>query len=30
VKQYGLRLEARKAPVEMLIVTQLEKMPTEN
>jgi uncharacterized protein (TIGR03435 family) len=30
VKQYGLRLEARKAPVEMLTVTHLEKTPTEN
>jgi uncharacterized protein (TIGR03435 family) len=30
VKQYGLRLEARKAPIEMLIVTRLEKTPTEN
>ena len=30
VKQYGLRLEARKAPIEMLIVTHLEKVPTEN
>jgi uncharacterized protein (TIGR03435 family) len=30
VKQYGLRLEARKAPVEMLTITHLEKMPTEN
>lgn len=30
VKQYGLRLEARKAPIEMLIVTHLEKTPTEN
>lgn len=30
VKQYGLRLEARKAPVEMFIVTHLEKTPTEN
>jgi uncharacterized protein (TIGR03435 family) len=30
VKQYGLRLEARKAPVEMFIVTHVEKMPTEN
>jgi uncharacterized protein (TIGR03435 family) len=29
-KQYGLRLEARKAPIEMLIVTHLEKEPTEN
>jgi uncharacterized protein (TIGR03435 family) len=30
VKQYGLRLEARKAPIEMLIVTHLDKTPTEN
>jgi uncharacterized protein (TIGR03435 family) len=30
VKQYGLRLGARKAPIEMLIVTHLEKTPTEN
>jgi uncharacterized protein (TIGR03435 family) len=30
VKQYGLRLETRKAPIEMLIVTQVEKTPTEN
>ena len=30
VKQYGLRLEARKAPIEMLIVTHLEKLRTEN
>ena len=30
VKQYGLRLEARKAPIEMLVVTHLEKAPTEN
>jgi uncharacterized protein (TIGR03435 family) len=30
VKQYGLRLEARKAPIETLIVTHLEKTPTEN
>lgn len=30
VKQYGLRLEARKAPIEMLTVTHLEKTPTEN
>jgi len=29
-KQYGLRLEARKAPIEMLIVIHLEKEPTEN
>jgi uncharacterized protein (TIGR03435 family) len=30
VKQYGLRLEARKAPIEMLIITHLEKTPAEN
>ena len=30
VKQYGLRLEARKAPVEMLVVTHVERAPTEN
>lgn len=30
VKQYGLRLEARKAPVEMLTVEHAEKTPTEN
>ena len=30
VKPYGLRLEARKAPMETLIVTHLEKTPTEN
>jgi uncharacterized protein (TIGR03435 family) len=30
VKQYGLRLEARKAPIETIIVTHLEKTPTDN
>jgi uncharacterized protein (TIGR03435 family) len=30
VKQHGLRLEARKAPLEILTVTHLEKTPTEN
>ena len=30
VKEYGLRLEARKAPIEMITVTQLEKTPTAN
>lgn len=30
VKAYGLKLEARKVPVEMFVVTHLEKMPTEN
>lgn len=30
VQKYGLRLEARKAPIEMFIVTHLEKTPTDN
>ncbi len=30
VRKYGLRLEARKAPIEMFVVTHLEKTPTEN
>jgi uncharacterized protein (TIGR03435 family) len=30
VQQYGLRLEARKAPMEMLTVIHAEKSPTEN
>src|SRR6185312_15057813 len=30
VQQYGLRLEARKAPVEMFVVTHVEKIPAEN
>ena len=30
VKQYGFRLEARKAPIERLIVTHLERTPIEN
>jgi uncharacterized protein (TIGR03435 family) len=30
VKQYGLRLEARKAPIEMFVVTHIEKAPTDN
>jgi uncharacterized protein (TIGR03435 family) len=30
VKKYGLRLEARKAPVEMIEVVHIEKTPTEN
>jgi uncharacterized protein (TIGR03435 family) len=30
VKQYGLRLEARKTPVEMITVVHAEKTPTEN
>lgn len=30
VQKYGLKLEPRKAPLEMLIVDHIEKMPTEN
>jgi uncharacterized protein (TIGR03435 family) len=30
VQEYGLRLEARKAPIAMLTVTHIEKTPTEN
>lgn len=30
VQQYGLKLEARKAPMEMLTVVHAEKTPTEN
>lgn len=30
VKQYGLRVEARKAPIEMFVVTHIEKTPTDN
>jgi uncharacterized protein (TIGR03435 family) len=30
VKKYGLRVESRKAPVEMFIVTHLEKTPADN
>jgi uncharacterized protein (TIGR03435 family) len=30
VQQLGLRLEARKAPVETIVVDRLEKTPTEN
>jgi uncharacterized protein (TIGR03435 family) len=30
VKKYGLRLEARKSPIEVLVITHLEKIPTEN
>jgi uncharacterized protein (TIGR03435 family) len=29
-EQLGLRLEARKAPVEMLVIDHIEKVPTEN
>ena len=30
VQQYGLKLEARKAPMKVLVVDHLEKSPTEN
>jgi uncharacterized protein (TIGR03435 family) len=30
VQKMGLKLEARKAPVEQVVVTHVEKMPTEN
>jgi len=30
VQQMGLKLEARKAPVETIIIDHLEKTPTEN
>ena len=29
-KQLGLRLEAKKMPVEMLVIDHIEKTPTEN
>jgi uncharacterized protein (TIGR03435 family) len=30
VQGYGLKLERRKSPIEMLTVTHLERTPTEN
>ena len=30
VKKYGLRVETRKAPIEMCIITRIERTPTEN
>jgi uncharacterized protein (TIGR03435 family) len=30
VQDYGLKLEPRKAPMELLTVTHIEKTPTEN
>ena len=30
IQQYGLKLEPRKAPIEMLVIDRVEKTPTEN
>jgi uncharacterized protein (TIGR03435 family) len=30
IQQYGLKLEPRKAPIEMLIIDHVEKTPTDN
>jgi uncharacterized protein (TIGR03435 family) len=30
VKKYGLRIEPRKVQIEMLVVTHIERTPTEN
>ena len=30
VQQLGLKLEARKAPLDMIVIDHLEKLPTEN
>ncbi|MEP7351613.1 MAG: TIGR03435 family protein [Acidobacteriota bacterium] len=30
LKQYGLRIEKRKLPLEMLVVTHMDRVPTEN
>ena len=30
VAQYGLKLEPRKAPLEILTIDHIEKIPTEN
>jgi uncharacterized protein (TIGR03435 family) len=30
VQQLGLKLESRKAPVDLIVIDHLEKMPTEN
>ena len=30
VQKYGLKLERRKAPMEMIVVDHVEKLPTEN
>jgi uncharacterized protein (TIGR03435 family) len=30
VQQYGLKLDPRKAPVDILVVDRVEKLPTDN
>jgi uncharacterized protein (TIGR03435 family) len=30
IQQYGLKLEPRKAPIELLVIDHVEKSPTEN
>jgi uncharacterized protein (TIGR03435 family) len=30
VQQLGLKLEARKMPLDLLVIDHLEKLPTEN
>jgi uncharacterized protein (TIGR03435 family) len=30
LEKVGLKLESRKAPIEVLVVDKMEKMPTEN
>ena len=30
IQQYGLKLEPRKAPIDMLVIDHVEKIPTEN
>ena len=30
IQPYGLKLEPRKAPIELLVIDRAEKMPTEN
>ena len=30
VKKYGLRIETRKGPVEMFVITHIDRMPTDN
>jgi len=30
VQDYGLRLDKRKAPMDLLVIDHLEKVPTEN